>query len=165
MLPTFYVALDQFPQLQFHWIWQGSKTWVSSTKCFYFTFSWTLLVVQWKLIFFWNFIMRGKLNYLLWNNLIIKSLSEPSIFDPERQLRNCFYFITSWMFSLGRMKYQLTLVFCRFIIWFLKILDYCHWSTCIFRYLYVRFASGLMKEGIKLLHLLTIIIIAIYYVR
>ena len=63
--------------------------------------------------------------------------------DPELQLNNCINFLTVWFFtSAQRGVYHVGLVFCRFI--------------------YVRLASGLVKDGAKMLHWVTIIIITVF---
>ena len=66
--------------------------------------------------------------------------------DANVQLNNCVNFLTIWFFSLPqRAIYHVGLVFCRFI--------------------YIRLAYGLVKDGITLLHWLTLIFITVFILQ
>ena len=81
--------------------------------------------------------------------------------STEEQLQNCKVFITVWMISFSsRVSFHFLMIFCRqrtyfgkcFPILFLKFL-------C--RFIYVRYASGLLKEGLSMLHWLTMILMTL----
>ena len=92
--------------------------------------------------------------------------------DPEAQTENCFMFIgTRWMWSNIRHVFQSVIIFCRFhsrdathdisiftifgadtslrLLQILWIWELYYWLS---RFIYVRYASGLVKEGGRLLH-------------
>ena len=63
--------------------------------------------------------------------------------DQKIQFDNCFNYLTVWLFTFPQRGFiHFGLVFCRSI--------------------YIRLASGLVKDGIKLLHGLTIIFITVF---
>ena len=113
--------------------------------------------------------------------------------DPEAQTKNCLMFIgTRWMWSSTRHVFQSVIVFCRFhshnatsqcnnflSFYPLQFMIYC---TCLivqkssqiqycelFRFMYVRYASGLVREGERLLHQVILVYLScqiiIWYAR
>ena len=74
----------------------------------------------------------------------------------ERHSLNCTAFITVWMISFSsRVSFHFFMIFCRQVkhaFLFLK-----SWS----RFTYVCYASGLLKEGLSLLHWLTMILMTL----
>ena len=82
--------------------------------------------------------------------------------SPEQQLKNCFSFITTWMFSFPhRGIFHLGLVFCRHVGWLHKY----EWKIVNCRFIYIRYAAEVIKEGLTLLHLLTLIFITVFCVH
>ena len=78
------------------------------------------------------------------------------------QLTNCTIFLTIWMASIGsRGIFHIGLIFCRLTLYeyfFFSIKN--HFS--ISRFIYVRYATGLLEDGISLLHWATIIFISFF---
>ena len=75
----------------------------------------------------------------------------------ERHSQNCTAFLTVWMVSFSsRVSFHFFMIFCRQVVkhafLFLK-----SWS----RFTYVCYASGLLKEGLSLLHWLTMILMTL----
>ena len=101
------------------------------------------------------------MNYVCFSGLALS--------DPEAQTENCFMFIgTRWMWSNIRHVFQSVIIFCRFhscdATWYFDIHNIwsrhiiapspntVNWRTLLSRFIYVRYASGLVKEGGRLLH-------------
>ena len=119
--------------------------------------------------------------------------------DPEAQTKNCLMFIgTRWMWSSTRHVFQSVIVFCRFhshnatshmqqffvllstaiydLLHLLNCLEVLKYNTCafskyceLFRFMYVRYASGLVREGERLLHQVILVYLScqiiIWYAR
>ena len=88
--------------------------------------------------------------------------------DKSIQHQNCINFITSYAcWCPHRQLYQTGIMFCRFtnmqIIIFSLYLQHIKKYSVYFRFLYVRNASGLIKDNAKLLHLIIMIFIATYH--
>ena len=86
-------------------------------------------------------------------------------------MTNCLNFLgTRWLWSCNRPIFQAILIFCRWYLCNYKlfyilslcvdIADISKLSLC--RFLYVRYASGLVKDGISLLHQLAYLYFAVY---
>ena len=89
-------------------------------------------------------------------------------FRPRtEQLTNCTIFLTLWMASIGsRGIFHIGLIFCRDnhqkkIRHFLRKSNHIY----IFRYIYVRYATGLLEDGISLLHWATLIFISFFCIH
>ena len=79
--------------------------------------------------------------------------------SAEDHLENCTAFITVWMISFtSRVSFHFLMIFCRQM----KDLGRCFVVLkSLFRFIYVCYASGLLKEGVSLLHWLTMILMTL----
>ena len=95
--------------------------------------------------------------------------------DHLLQKQNCYNVISLWMLSTpGKAKYYLGMIFCRYerkikseILGQLTVLrSYSIIFVLIFslgRFCYVRFANGLVTEGLKLLHFLIFFMVFVFH--
>ena len=79
--------------------------------------------------------------------------------DDLTQKQNCFNVISLWILSAsGKGRFHTGMIFCRYLtLWNGNY--FVFWAFTIYRFCYVRFANGLVKEGVNLLHFLFCVVI------